>query len=94
VRDVKISHARFVISYYSPLPFATVAAGFAFFTADLSAAARLAHAVSFPCRCTETIHFYGKRLGNVHLSVGRWLLGRIINRWRGIIFMAAWHADG
>src|SRR5437763_9245670 len=48
------------------LSFASVAAGFAFFAADLPAAPWLGHAVSFPFGCTENIHRSPKRLANAH----------------------------
>jgi p-aminobenzoyl-glutamate transporter AbgT len=47
-------------------PFASVAAGFALFAADFSAAPWLGHAVSFPFGCTENIHPTPKRLANAH----------------------------
>src|SRR5205814_3638867 len=86
---------RFVVqSQLNALSFTSIAAGFALFTADLSAAPGLGHAVSFPYSCTENIHTKAKRLANGQLSDPRQSIIVSFKSLSRIISVACWHADG
>jgi hypothetical protein len=76
------------------LSFTSVAAGFALFTADLSAAPWLGHAVSFPFTCTENIRATANRLANAHYR--RRVIGSmaILSCNPRTFFWRLWHADG
>jgi hypothetical protein len=81
-------------SSVAKLPFASIAAGFALFAADLSSAPWLGHAVSFPFGCTENIHPTPKRLANAHSCGKEALSGPNISQWRRFFLWWFWHGNG